>query len=728
MTHLDVCGMDCGEYDGQPFGVEDTGSFWSAIKHAASSVGHAVSSAAKKVGAVSKSIAKHTGLWQAGSLALKGAKILTNNPVWNIAATGASFIPGVGTAVSAGMGAAAALGRGQSLGNAVLAAGRNALPGGPAVKAAFDIGLGVARGHGLSQAALGAVRGQLPGGDAAKAAFDAAVTLTHAKSLTPAHVATIASNIHPAQRHIFTKALSAAARHHTAPRVVLVNAGVALTDAEGRVALAIQRNPSLRLANARRLAAECNVSTLAARNALSILVHRFGGPVVSVRDVLETDSLESLAKRFRVVLPVALTRTTSSIRRFPTSRQRVGMPAVRIGRGLVQALYNVGHANIRRGILSHGLLARVARETGELQPDNTWTIRTGDNPSKMAAGLTGNGNRWRELVPVNPGYKVVQINGVTQISPWRVGQRVVLPPSWLGVEALPPPNAARTYRVQPNDTASKIALLFTGDKGRWPELVTANPAKPRKHVGQPDAGNFTTLYAGESLHVPTSWPMTPPSGATPATTTTTTPVTPVMAQQSIAYVQTLLAFWVSKHALEAQGLSQPLYGTIPGDMSGVWDARTSEAMKAFQRWDQIAGGIVATGQPDARSIAELEKICAADAKAAGAAVPATTPATSSPATSSPAGGIVRTDPYTMPATTTPAADHPAAAAADAATAATAAGATPAEAVKAGAAAAAAASSTPPPEQMPTAGASSPGGGGYGTGALIGAALLGLQYL
>jgi hypothetical protein len=273
------------------------------------------------------------------------------------------------------------------------------------------------------------------------------------------------------------------------------------------------------------------------------------------------------------------------------------------------------------------------------------------------------------------------------------------------------------YTVKPNDNASKIAAAFTGDGSRWPELVAANPAKPTKPKGKPDAGNFATLYSGEKLHVPMSWPLNAPSSTTPTpATSTTTPTTPVMAQQSIAYVQTLLAFWVSKHSLEAQGLSQPLYGTVAGDFSGVWDARTSEAMKAFQRWQSIVAGLVATGQPDPASIAALEKVTAADSMGAAAAAAAAGAAAIGGASSG------------ATATTAPVPDeHPANAGASAATAAASSGASPTQTVAAGNAAAAAASSTPPAEQI--AATSSGGGGGGGAGpALLGAALLGLSYL
>lgn len=87
---------------------------------------------------------------------------MTNNLLWNIVATGASLIPGLGTAVRAGMVGVAALGRGMSLKDAAIAAARQSLPGRP-VAAAFDIVMGLAHGRRIDAAALDAARNQIPG-------------------------------------------------------------------------------------------------------------------------------------------------------------------------------------------------------------------------------------------------------------------------------------------------------------------------------------------------------------------------------------------------------------------------------------------------------------------------------------------------------------------------------------------------------------------------------------
>jgi hypothetical protein len=64
-----------------------------------------------------------------------------------------------------------------------------------------------------------------------------------------------------------------------------------------------------------------------------------------------------------------------------------------------------------------------------------------------------------------------------------------------------------TYTVQPGDTGEKIAAKYTGDKNRWRELLTVNPA-----LKDPTYG--IRLYAGRAINLPDAWA---PSAPTPTT-------------------------------------------------------------------------------------------------------------------------------------------------------------------------------------------------------------------
>jgi hypothetical protein len=105
------------------------------------------------------------------------------------AAMVAPFVPGIGTGVAAALGAANALASGERISDAVIAAARNAIPGGAIAQAAFDTAVGLAKGKNLAEAALNAARSRLPGGPVAQAAFDASLALARGKKIQDALIA-----------------------------------------------------------------------------------------------------------------------------------------------------------------------------------------------------------------------------------------------------------------------------------------------------------------------------------------------------------------------------------------------------------------------------------------------------------------------------------------------------------------------------------------------------------
>lgn len=85
-----------------------------------------------------------------------------------------SFVPGVGQGLSGAIGASVALASGHSISDAMVAAVKGAMPGGPLAVAAFSVAQSVARGDGLDKAALNA----LPLSPAAKDALVRGLALT----------------------------------------------------------------------------------------------------------------------------------------------------------------------------------------------------------------------------------------------------------------------------------------------------------------------------------------------------------------------------------------------------------------------------------------------------------------------------------------------------------------------------------------------------------------------
>jgi len=105
------------------------------------------------------------------------------------AAMVAPFVPGIGTGVGAALGAANALASGQPITEAMIAAAKNAVPGGAIAQAGFEMAVNVAKGKNLQTAAMETLRSQLPGGPAAQAAFDAGLALAKGQNIQNAVIA-----------------------------------------------------------------------------------------------------------------------------------------------------------------------------------------------------------------------------------------------------------------------------------------------------------------------------------------------------------------------------------------------------------------------------------------------------------------------------------------------------------------------------------------------------------
>lgn len=84
-----------------------------------------------------------------------------------------SFVPGVGTGLSAALGAGLALASGQNITDALMAGVKGALPGGPVAAAAFDVATAIARGKPITEVALSV----LPVGDREKKAIAAGIAV-----------------------------------------------------------------------------------------------------------------------------------------------------------------------------------------------------------------------------------------------------------------------------------------------------------------------------------------------------------------------------------------------------------------------------------------------------------------------------------------------------------------------------------------------------------------------
>jgi LysM repeat protein len=151
-----------------------------------------------------------------------------------------------------------------------------------------------------------------------------------------------------------------------------------------------------------------------------------------------------------------------------------------------------------------------------------------------------------------------------------------------------PQPVAVTYTVKSGDYAGAIAQKLTGNGGRWPELIAANPQKPRK-----SDGNFATLYPGEVLLLPASWS----PGSTSATPAQAPGVAagpsvvdqPDFTDDQLFGVKYSLADWGSR----TRAINPTNYGG--GDVNGsIWNNRDREATQSYQKWAVAQGEVLPT--------------------------------------------------------------------------------------------------------------------------------------
>jgi hypothetical protein len=620
-----------------------------------------------------------------------GKAINVSNPAWDIAKTGAAFIPGLQTAVPAAMANAAAIGRSEATKTLKLAAARGAVP--TDVRHAFDVGLGAVTGHQLGGGDLAAIREKLPGGDRAKGAFDAAIVIASGGDAQTR--GRISSALSQPARETFNKVLAvhsrgpAVAVHEmTRPvrgrsRAVRIPIPVSppnpirpfpqLTSAQNKVAGAMIANEALRSTPSAAIARTLAVDTRDVRSAIAKFLERFGAArELDFRDVGEMETFDQAARRHNVI--------AQNLGEWPGDTGEIHvmqLPPIGVDRAALQKLYRRGDSNMRRALLAHELLAHVARNTGELE-GTTWRIQgNGDWPSKVAQTVVHDGSRWREILPLNPTFHVMSNGNIPQ---WTPGTVVQLPPSWfpsaMPVAAAPAPAASSggppfssayplgypsaSYRVADGDTGEKVAELITGNKGRWNELLRANPTLAGPHGIE--------LYAGKTIKLPTAWvkpqasaaataaaqgeatqatadtkppgvpiEASPPIGgapaadgrigspvdktgpvlappATPATSTSTATTSsatgPVVtgSTEQIAIVQLMLGAFFRDHPDATYSIPSAPYGSQPEDFAGVWTDRTTAAFLGFEKWwngKRNTPALEADGLPDGDAVQAL---------------------------------------------------------------------------------------------------------------------------
>jgi nucleoid-associated protein YgaU len=137
--------------------------------------------------------------------------------------------------------------------------------------------------------------------------------------------------------------------------------------------------------------------------------------------------------------------------------------------------------------------ANSATVVTRVATQKTVSVQRGDSLWKLAQQNLGRGNRWPELLAVNPS-----IANPNQI---RAGAELLIPAVAATSVSVPsgPNGAALTIQVRKGDTLWTLAKANLGRSSAWPCLATANPS-----ISDPNR-----IYEGQTLVLSAICPLAP---------------------------------------------------------------------------------------------------------------------------------------------------------------------------------------------------------------------------
>lgn len=451
-----------GMYDFEPdTGFDDTGSFFGSIAKglgkAAGAVGKAASSVTKVALAPANLVVKGLShvpvlggvvnavhglatmpirasqqILEGGNIskvAVANLKSALNNvkTVGPWAQTVLSLVPGIGTGLSAGIGAGLALAEGKPISEAMLAAVKGAMPGGPAAQSAFSVAQGALQGKPIDQIAIGA----LPLSPQAKSlliqGLNAAKDIAKGKNVSKSLLDNAIKSLPPQ----YAKA---------------VQVGVAMGHAKN-----IQ-----------------DALKTGAKGAASYAVQKVGGQVMNrVRPGIPNINL-SRPKGVISAFSPQLKNAINTLKKNPTlAGQNLSVLAGRMGTTQQTALQALRHVATQRLLPWRSLsphsaafvrkwspnspmraLSHFGHNTAGLDEAGThYIVAKGDSPFSIAQKLTGNGNNWTQLKALNKDKKPTIDKNV-----W-VGEVLNIPESWQKPVAKTAATAPVAVLNQPTTTA-----------------------------------------------------------------------------------------------------------------------------------------------------------------------------------------------------------------------------------------------------------------------------------
>ena len=396
------------------------------------------------------------------------------------AATVVSFVPGIGTGVAGAIGAASALAEGKSINDALIEGVKNAIPGGAIAKSAFSVAVGAVQGKPISEIAISA----LPIPDAQKKAVSTAVKLAadlaKGKSVDAALYDAALKQM-PKELATAVQTGVAIAQGQNIQKTLIKKlpslASAAVPSSVSKIVSSVSKGTALNPASLAELAkhniAPATVLAMAKKTLPTKVIGvpmPMRSPLFQRANSLPIVSLSRIPAKLSAV-PSATKAVVDAVTKNPalmaSSRQLLAqgmrtnaatvndaMKIVGARRSLLpwKSLPPHAVAFIKKYAPSAPLTALRHAHTniGGLDSAGTaYIVEKGDGPWAIAQKLTGNGNRWKELLDYNKDKKPTIDKNV-----W-VGEVINLPPSWQKpVAVLKPPT---TTTPVPVPTAPQIA-------------------------------------------------------------------------------------------------------------------------------------------------------------------------------------------------------------------------------------------------------------------------------
>ena len=532
-----------------------------------------------------------------------------------------SFVPGVGTGISAAIGAGLALAEGKSISEAMIAAAKGALPGGAAAQMAFGVAQGVLERKPVDQIAIGALpisdqqkrlltqgmqaaKDIASGKNVSKSIIDNAV-----KSLPPQYAKAVQVGMAIGHAKSLQEALKTGAKGAVAigGQAALKHVGekVKLSSILGASKTGIQKAigaaPALKMGSPvlkkALLGAVKGIRSgspehLGFATAVKVLKQTSGnkGALGAARRALPTESA-------RRAFDSAIGTVSHTVSRYPGAlSQRAGSSFVPV-MSKVKGVISPYAPNLSNAITSLGRNPTLMMEHPLVLANKFGTTQQ----TVLQAMRHVGGKRllpWRSLSPRASSF-------VKRFAP--MGNTGWLSHGTNDTAGLD--ESGTKYIVEKGDSPFKIALKLTGNGNRWVELKALNTDK-KPSITQ-------NVWVGEVLNLPASWqkPIVKPQSPGPAASsqplperpTATTVSTPqISVAPGILQAKTILVAWSKTDGVNQAGV--PDYGARAEDLSTSFGPRDKIELMSFQSWSTKTGHapLVVDGILGPKSLAALQ--------------------------------------------------------------------------------------------------------------------------